>query len=320
MRVGRSAAFPDGPAAETGCARADGDPVSPRRTAAPRCRRSTTASASRSWRGSIRPIALSVAAHNGLCASHLYMFGSEAQKRQYLPRLVQRRSARRVGPHRSRRRQRCGRHADHAPCRQGDCWVINGAKTFITHGAIGGVIVVMAVTDRAKGHRGISAFVLEHGTPGMSAGQEGEQARDARERHERGDLPGLPRAGVADGRRGGAGLHQHAAGARRRPHRDCGARRSASRRARTRRRARLRQASAGSSASRIAAFQAIQWKLADNATRIEAARLLTYRAAYLKDHGPRARRASPPWRSSTRAKSPSAPPTTACRFMAATGS
>ncbi len=55
--------------------------------------------------------------------------------------------------------------------RQGDCWVINGAKTFITHGRIGGVMVVMAVTDRAKGHRGISAFVVEHGTPGMTAGK-----------------------------------------------------------------------------------------------------------------------------------------------------
>ena len=49
--------------------------------------------------------------------------------------------------------------------------MINGAKTFITHGTIGGVMVAMAVTDRAKGHRGISAFVLEHGTPGMRAGK-----------------------------------------------------------------------------------------------------------------------------------------------------
>ena len=55
--------------------------------------------------------------------------------------------------------------------RQGDCWVINGAKKFITHGRIGGVMVVIAVTDRAKGHRGISAFIVEHGTPGMTAGK-----------------------------------------------------------------------------------------------------------------------------------------------------
>ena len=52
--------------------------------------------------------------------------------------------------------------------RRGDGWVLNGAKSFITHGRIGGVMVVIAVTDRAKGHRGISAFVVEHGTPGMT--------------------------------------------------------------------------------------------------------------------------------------------------------
>jgi alkylation response protein AidB-like acyl-CoA dehydrogenase len=69
----------------------------------------------------------------------------------------------------------------------------------------------------------------------------------------------------------------------------------------------------------IAAFQAIQWKLADNATRIEAARLLTYRAAYLKDQGLRMT-ASPRWPSSTRARSPSRPPTTASRSTAATAS
>src|SRR5678815_2774652 len=55
--------------------------------------------------------------------------------------------------------------------RQGQCWVLTGSKSFITHGSIGGVMVVMAVTDRTKGHRGISAFVVEHGTPGMRAGK-----------------------------------------------------------------------------------------------------------------------------------------------------
>ena len=55
--------------------------------------------------------------------------------------------------------------------RQGHEWVLNGAKSFITHGRIGGVMVVIAVTDRTLGHRGISAFVVEHGTPGMAAGK-----------------------------------------------------------------------------------------------------------------------------------------------------
>src|SRR4030095_3528971 len=55
--------------------------------------------------------------------------------------------------------------------RHGDCWTINGSKHFITHGAIGGVMVVMAVTDRARGNRGISAFVVGRATPGMPAGK-----------------------------------------------------------------------------------------------------------------------------------------------------
>ena len=55
--------------------------------------------------------------------------------------------------------------------RDGEGWVVNGSKTFITHGKVGGVMVVMAVTDRAKGNRGISAFVVPHGTPGMQAGR-----------------------------------------------------------------------------------------------------------------------------------------------------
>ena len=82
----------------------------------------------------------------------------------------------------------------------------------------------------------------------------------------------------------------------------------------------LRAASARRSARPISAFQAIQWKLADTATRIEAARLLTYRAAYLKDRGAAGRRSSRRWPSCTRARSPCGRPTTACRFTAATGS
>ena len=105
--------------------------------------------------------------------------------------------------------------------RQGECWVINGSKSFITHGRIGGVMVVMAVTDRTQGpsrHLGIHrrAWHARH-----DGGQEGEQARHARQRHERGRLRRLPRAADAAARRGRAGVHQHAAGARRRPDRDC---------------------------------------------------------------------------------------------------
>jgi alkylation response protein AidB-like acyl-CoA dehydrogenase len=107
--------------------------------------------------------------------------------------------------------------------RDGDDWVINGAKTFITHGSVGGVMVVMAVTDRTKGHRGISAFVVEHGTPGMRAGKKenklGMRASDTSEViFEDCRVPA-----DAAARRGRAGLHQHAAGARRRAHRHRGA-------------------------------------------------------------------------------------------------
>ena len=115
-------------------------------------------------------VALSVAAHNGLCSAHIFAFGNDEQKKQFLPRLVHGEVWGAWGL------TEAGAGSDAAgmrttAVRQGDCWVINGAKTFITHGKIGGVMVVIAVTDRTKGHRGISAFIVEHGTPGMSAGK-----------------------------------------------------------------------------------------------------------------------------------------------------
>ena len=136
-------------------------------------------------------IALSVAAHNGLCSSHIAMFGNEAQKAKYLPRLVRGEVLGAWGL------TEAGAGSDAAgmktsAVRDGAAGGSTAPKNFITHGRIGGVMVVVPVTDRAKGNRGISAFVVEHGTPGMSAGQEGEQARHARKRHERGDFPGLP--------------------------------------------------------------------------------------------------------------------------------
>src|SRR4029453_9213005 len=115
-------------------------------------------------------IALSVAAHNGLCTSHINMFGSDAQKDRYLPRLVKGEglgawglTEAAAGTDAAGMQTRAERH--------GDCWTINGSKHFITHGAIGGVTVVMAVTDRTKGNRGISAFVVARGAPGVAAGE-----------------------------------------------------------------------------------------------------------------------------------------------------
>ena len=115
-------------------------------------------------------IALSVAAHNGLCSAHISIFGNDAQRQQYLPRLVRGEVWGAWGL------TEAGAGSDAAgmrttAVRDGDGWVINGAKTFITHGRIGGIMVVIAVTDRTKGNRGISAFIVERGTPGMSAGK-----------------------------------------------------------------------------------------------------------------------------------------------------
>nr|MBA3949114.1 acyl-CoA dehydrogenase family protein [Acidobacteriota bacterium] len=115
-------------------------------------------------------IALSVAAHNGLCAAHLFMFGSDAQKKQYVVPLAEGKYLGAWGLTES------GAGSDAASMRtvarrDGDAWVLDGSKQFITHAATGGVMVAMAVTDRAKGHRGISAFVLEQGTPGMRPGK-----------------------------------------------------------------------------------------------------------------------------------------------------
>jgi alkylation response protein AidB-like acyl-CoA dehydrogenase len=234
-------------------------------------------------------IALSVAAHNGLCSAHIGMFGSDEQKRTFLPRLVKGEVLGAWGlTEANAGSDAAGMRTTAA--RQGDCWVLNGSKTFITHGRIGGVMVVIAVTDRSKAHRGISAFIVEHGTPGMAAGKKenklGMRASDTSEviftdcRVPSSQLLGQEGQGFVNtlqvldaGRIGIAALSVGLAQ---------GAYEAARDYARERRQF----------GQPIAAFQAIQWKLADLATRIEAARLLTYRAAYLKDRGVRMTRES----------------------------
>jgi len=234
-------------------------------------------------------IALSVAAHNGLCTSHIAMFGSDAQKTQFLPRLVRGEVLGAWGLTEASAGSDAAAMRTTA-VRQGECWVLNGSKTFITHGSIGGVMVVVAITDRTKGHRGISAFIAEHGTPGMRAGKKenklGMRASDTSEvvfqecRVPAANLLGQEGQGFINtlqvldaGRIGIAALSVGLAQ---------GAYEAARRYAKERRQF----------GQPIAGFQAIQWKLADNATRIEAARLLTYRAAYLKDRGARTTRES----------------------------
>jgi alkylation response protein AidB-like acyl-CoA dehydrogenase len=229
-------------------------------------------------------IALSLAAHNGLCAAHINAFGSPAQKQRFLTPLARGEKIGAWGLTESTSGSDAAGMRTTAT-RAGTCWVLNGAKTFITHGRVGHVMVVMAVTDRAAGSKGISAFVVEHGTPGMSAGKKedklGMRASDTSEvLFDNCRIPGDQLLGeegqgfvntmrVLDG--GRIGIAALAVGLAQ------GAYEAALAYSKERK----------AFGRAISGFQAIQWKLADSATRIEAARLLTYRAAFLKDRGDR---------------------------------
>lgn len=229
-------------------------------------------------------VSLSVAAHNGLGSAHIAMFGTEDQKQRWLVPLARGEKIGAWGLTESTSGSDAAGMRTSAT-RTSTGWVLNGAKTFITHGSVGHVMVVMAVTDKAAGPKGISAFIVEHGTPGMRAGRKedklGMRASDTTEvLFEQCEIPeshllGEVGRGFIDtmqvldaGRIGIAALSVGLAQ---------GAYEAALHYAQERR-------AFGAS---ISTFQAIQWKLADNAMRIEAARLLTYRAAYLKDRGER---------------------------------
>ncbi len=225
-------------------------------------------------------IALSVAAHNGLALAHLSMFGNDAQRQKYVAPLARGET---LG---AWCLTEAGSGSDAAAMRtsaqrSGGQWVINGAKQFITHGKIAGTLVVIAVTDRAEGRRGVSTFVVERGTPGLQAGKKenklGMRASDTSEvifqdcRVPAEALVGKEGEGfintlqVLDA--GRIGIAALAVGLAQ------GAYEAARRYAHERRQF----------GQPIAWFQAIRWKLADMATRIDAARLLTYRAAWMRD-------------------------------------
>jgi hypothetical protein len=229
-------------------------------------------------------VALSVAAHNGLCAGHIFLFGTEAQKREYVVPLARGEKVGAWGLTESTSGSDAAGMRTMA-VKDGASWVLNGSKTFTTHGRVGDVMVAMAVTDRAAGSKGVSAFVIEKGTPGMTAGKKedklGMRASDTSEvlfencRIPADHLLGVEGQGFVNtmqvldaGRIGIAALSVGLAQ---------GAYEAALHYAKERK----------AFGRAISQFQAIQWKIADNATRIEAARLLTYRAAYLKDRGRR---------------------------------
>jgi len=229
-------------------------------------------------------IALSVAAHNGLCSAHIFLFGTEAQKRKYLVPLARGEKIGAWGLTESTSGSDAAGMRT-AAARAGDCWVLNGSKTFTTHGRVGDTMVVMAVTDRAAGTKGISAFIVEKGTPGMTPGKKedklGMRASDTSEvLFENCRIPADQLLG-GEGRGFGNTMQVLDAGRIGIAALSVGLAQGAYEAALAY--ARVRKAFGKT----ISSFQAIQWKLADAATRIEAARLLTYRAAYLKDRGGR---------------------------------
>jgi alkylation response protein AidB-like acyl-CoA dehydrogenase len=229
-------------------------------------------------------VALSVAAHNGLCSAHIFLFGTEAQKRRYLVPLAKGEKVGAWGLTESTSGSDAAGMRTGA-VRSGAYWVLNGSKTFTTHGRVGDVMVVMALTDRAPGAKGISAFIVERGTAGMTPGKKedklGMRASDTSEvllencRVPLDQILGEEGEGFVNTMQvldaGRIGIAALAVGLAQ------GAYEAALRYAQERK----------AFGKTISAFQAIQWKLADNATRIEGARLLTYRAAFLKDRGGR---------------------------------
>jgi len=229
-------------------------------------------------------IALSLAAHNGLCSAHISFFGTEEQKQRFLTPLARGEQVGAWGLTESTSGSDAAGMRTTA-VRAGACWVLNGAKTFTTHGRVGGIMVVMAVTDRAAGTKGISAFIVERGTPGMTPGKKedklGMRASDTSEvlfencRIPAEQLLGDEGQGFVDTMRvldaGRIGIAALSVGLAQ------GAYEAALAYARERK----------AFGKTISSFQAIQFKLADAATRIEAARLLTYRAAFMKERGQR---------------------------------
>ena len=227
-------------------------------------------------------ICLSVAAHNGLGVAHIAAFGTSDQKRIYLAPLA------RGDKLAAWALTEASAGSDAAAiqtiaARDGDDWVINGSKQFITHGLTGDLIVVMAVTSRGKGSRGISAFIVERGTPGFRAGRKedklGMRASETSEvifencRVPAAQMLGAEGQGFVNAMQvldaGRIGIAALAVGLAQ------GAYEAA--RGYAFERKQFGQA--------IGTFQSLRAKLVDNAGRIEAARLLTYRAATLRDQG-----------------------------------
>jgi alkylation response protein AidB-like acyl-CoA dehydrogenase len=227
-------------------------------------------------------VGITVAAHNSLCSNHIYVAGTEHQRSKYLPKLA---TGEFIGAW-GLTEPGAGSDAGGArmtATRKKDGWVLNGTKTFITNGSYADVVVAIAVTDRTAHTHGLSAFVVEKGTRGFRPGKKenklGLRASDTAELIFEdcwvSDEALLGKEGdgfidamrVLDGGRIsiaalGLGMAQGAY--------DAALKYSKERK---------------QFGKLISDFQAIQWKLADMATEVDAARLLTMRAASMKDAG-----------------------------------
>lgn len=225
-------------------------------------------------------LGLSVAAHNSLCTGHIYQFGNEEQKKKYLPKLA---SAEWIGAW-GLTEPNTGSDAMRMKCvatKDGNDWIINGTKTWITHGLSGDVAVVLVRTGELLDSNGITAFIVEKGTPGFSAAKIkdkfGMRASETAElifdnvRIPESNVLGQVGEGfkqamkVLDG--GRISIAALSLGVAKGAY-ECS----------------LKYAKEREQFGQpIANFQAIGFKLADMATEIEAAELLTFQAADLKN-------------------------------------
>lgn len=227
-------------------------------------------------------IGLSTAAHNSLCTGHILYFGSEEQKQKYLPKLA---SGEWIGAW-GLTEANTGSDASNMQCvatRDGDDWILNGTKNWITHGISGEVAVVLARTGEPRTHNNVTAFIVERGTPGFSAGKKenklGMRASETAELvFDNCRLSDAQRMGeighgfkqamqVLDG--GRISIAALSLGIAK------GAYEAAVKYAKERHQF----------DQPIAHFQAISFKLADMATKIEAAELLINQAADMKNRG-----------------------------------
>jgi alkylation response protein AidB-like acyl-CoA dehydrogenase len=227
-------------------------------------------------------VGIIIAAHNSLCSNHIFIAGNEEQKRKYIPKLATGEFIGAWGLTEPGSGSDAG-SARTTAVKRGKKWVLNGTKTFITNGSYADVMVVVAVTDRTAKTHGLSAFLVEKGTKGFRPGKKenklGLRASDTAElifedcEIPQDNLLGKEGDGFIDSMRvldGGRisiaalslGIGQGAY--------ECALRYSKERK---------------QFGKAIAEFQAIQWKLADMATELDAARLLTMRAADMKDKG-----------------------------------